>query len=205
MKASDVVVPKFHDDQPVDPAGKQVTDVDEIRFSPGDPETLITFDSNINAQSNKMEYSSKQMHVHWSQETITPGKGTIPERGYVTFNFSWAANGSWKDKANPGHPNLLGFDWISEKYWTIPVAEDDRDIIRKLFGPTAEFPDQYKHLQVHSPQVNLEMNTLDYFLTTNLLYPGKHIFDADDPSAETTKKGLALPYDLILTGQTITS
>ena len=45
------------------------------------------------------------------------------------------------------------------------------------------------------------MNTLEYFLATNLLYPGKHIFKADSPSSKGIGKGLALPHDLILTGQ----
>lgn len=48
------------------------------------------------------------------------------------------------------------------------------------------------------------MDPLDYFLTTNLLCPGKHLFKADAIGAS-TNKGLALPHDFILTGEISTA
>lgn len=62
-------------------------------------------------------------------------------------------------------------------------------------------PDEYKNLKL-TPDVDIEMGSLDSFLTINLLFPGKHIFIVDGPAADSTKShGLAVPRDVILTGK----
>lgn len=48
-----------------------------------------------------------------------------------------------------------------------------------------------------------ELAPLNYFLATNLLFPGKHVFFADNPvpKAKGDQNGLAMPRDTIITGQ----
>ncbi|KAB8277167.1 hypothetical protein BDV30DRAFT_234968 [Aspergillus minisclerotigenes] len=164
-----------------------------------DPETTISFGDGIISKSNKISYTNKQQ-VKWKIDTVT---GRIPghEHGTTNLEFKWTATGSWKDKKTPGHPNLLGFDWAGDKNWTITKSAEDVHWWEAFGGASSKIPEPLQNLQVPSPNTKLEMNTLDYFLTTNLLYPGKHIFNADDPSSGSTDKGLAFPHDLILTGE----
>lgn len=205
MKASDVKIPAMHkDEELMGGLGRKIVDVEAMQFSPSQPKTKITFDGAINTKSNEVKYTSDKQRVNRFENLISDGHGA-PTRGKTNLEFSWTAKGSWKDKSNPDHPNLLGFDWVGDDSWKIEVPKEDHPWWEALFGFGTELPEPYKKLQVPSPDVKLEMKTLDYFLTTNLLYPGKHVFKADDPSSKSTDRGLALPHDLILTGQTLTS
>lgn len=50
--------------------------------------------------------------------------------------------------------------------------------------------------------IDIPMADLDYFPTTNLLFSGQHIFIADSPKPDSNSDhGVAVPRDLILTGQ----
>lgn len=76
-----------------------------------------------------------------------------------------------------------------------------RSLWETILGLRSEAPKHYTRLEVPSPKINMEMKALEYFLTTNLLFPGKHVFHAHALTAENKdKKGLAVPRDLILTG-----
>ncbi len=55
------------------------------------------------------------------------------------------------------------------------------------------------------PDIDLNMDPLDYFLTTNLLLAGQHVFKSDDLDENSSSKGLAIPHELILTGDIKTS
>ncbi|PKY03297.1 hypothetical protein P168DRAFT_305598 [Aspergillus campestris IBT 28561] len=176
-----------------------------FHFSPGVPKTTITLGGDINATSNEIQFTSSTQEVSWKDEIGTE-KGSVKGSGTVDLQFSWGAKGSWKDKSNSDHPNMLGFDWVGDGNWNIHLPKvDERSWLERAWKGRGSVPAEYKNLQVPSPNVNLEVKTLDYFLTTNLLYPGKHIFKADNPSSDSTDKGLAFPHDLILTGQILTS
>ncbi|EIT73596.1 hypothetical protein AO1008_04773 [Aspergillus oryzae 100-8] len=200
MIADDIDIKEMKKKESWGPGGIKTTTVDPMKFSLSDPETTISFGDGIISKSNKINYTNKQQ-VKWKIDTVT---GRVPghEHGTTNLEFKWTATGSWKDKKTPGHPNLLGFDWAGDKNWTITKSAEDVHWWEAFGGASNKIPEPLQNLQVPSPNTKLEMNTLDYFLTTNLLYPGKHIFDADDPSSGSTDKGLAFPHDLILTGET---
>ena len=54
-----------------------------------------------------------------------------------------------------------------------------------------------------APSFSADFKPLNYFLATNLLLPGAHLFVQDPPvpSTPTDNKGVAMPRDTILTGQ----
>ncbi|KAE8131252.1 hypothetical protein BDV38DRAFT_276117 [Aspergillus pseudotamarii] len=198
MVADDVVVPARPRTNPVK--------MDGITFSPSKPVTSISFSSDINSKAHKISYTSDEQHVDWSYYTTTVGmngeRWMVEHHGTTNLVFGWTATGSWKDRKTTGHPNMLGLEWTGDKDWTITKSAKDQEWWEVITGGSTNIPENLQNLTVPRPNVDLEMNTLDYFLTTNLLYPGKHIFNADDPSSASTDKGLALPHDLILTGET---
>ena len=65
-------------------------------------------------------------------------------------------------------------------------------------------PPRLVERDIPAPTVDLHMNSLDYFLTTNLLCPGRHTFKAH-PIGQDESRGLAFPHDMILTGDIDTS
>ena len=131
----------------------------------------------------------------WGKNPPTFGSGT------TNLEFTWTAKGSWKDLSDDSHPNRLGLEWTKDTNWKINTAAQPRAWWQWFcHGNPNSVPEYFKNLQVPGPDVDLTMDSLDYFLTTNLLYPGKHVFQADTPSSDSTAKGLALPRDLILTG-----
>ncbi|XHG04061.1 hypothetical protein AWENTII_007342 [Aspergillus wentii] len=202
--ASDVDIEKYdleYDSGGLYPSHK-THHVDGIKFSPSEPETTISFDSGLNSKSHKINYTSDRQRVNWEWRESGVHRPVMISSGTTNREFVWTAKGSWKDKKTAEHPNLLRFDWTSDKEWTIKKSAEDVGWWEKIFGGSTAIPEHLRNLKVPSPNVKLEMNTLDYFLTRNLLYPGKHIFNADDPSSASTDKGLALPRDLILTGET---
>lgn len=176
--------------------------MDGIKFSPSDPVTTIDFSGEINAKSNKVRYTREKQRAKWITEDYDGGEDAQYHSGTTKIDFVWTAKGSWEDKSNASQPNLLGFDWIGDVNWTLNMSEEDRSGLEKfLHIPPNETPEHFKSMKVPGPNVSLRMESLDYFLTTNLLYPGKYIFKGDDPAVESTTKGLALPRDLILTGE----
>ena len=131
----------------------------------------------------------------WGKNPPTFGSGT------TNLEFTWTAKGSWKDLSDDSHPNRLGLAWTKDTNWRINTAAQPRAWWQWFCnGNPNSVPEHFKNLQVPGPDVDLTMDSLDYFLTTNLLYPGKHVFQVDTPSSDSTAKGLALPRDLILTG-----
>jgi hypothetical protein len=192
-------------DVPAIPLGGGSIKVAGIKFSPSSPKASISFSSEINSQAHSIRYTSDEQHVdweHWTTKTSIGGEKRIEkEYGTTNLTFEWAATGSWKDKKTTDHPNLLGFEWKRDGYWTILTSAEDQSIWQRFLGGSTRIPPNLQNLKVSGPEVSLEMSPLDYFLTTNLLYPGEHMFKADDPSSSSTDKGIALPHDLILTGE----
>jgi hypothetical protein len=66
----------------------------------------------------------------------------------------------------------------------------------KIFGGQTTIPASWRDLKVTPAPINLTFGTLDYFLTTNLLFPGVHVFTPDLPST-----GLKVPRDTLLSGK----
>lgn len=99
---------------------------------------------------------------------------------------------------------MLGLTFEYDKNWTLTSKADhaDRGFRDKVFGIARGVSAHYKKLEVPAPGIKLEMKALDYFLTTNILFPGNQVFHAHQLT-EANKKlglGLAFPRDLILTG-----
>ncbi|KAL4779970.1 hypothetical protein BJX76DRAFT_361303 [Aspergillus varians] len=182
---------------------------DEIKFSPKDTKSIFTMSREIATNSPTaaaFTYKSPEQIVYWSW---TWG-GNPPEEdtGTAYLTFTWAARARWTNATDGAHPNTINLEWENDKKWTISgggtrQTNNGWNIFNTKLMKDYVPPD-LRSSDVPTPEVKLPMDSLDYFLTTNLLCPGKHMFKADTiGSAETN--GLAVPCDLIIAGDIDTS
>ncbi|PIG86245.1 hypothetical protein AARAC_004691 [Aspergillus arachidicola] len=124
--------------------------------------------------------------------------------GNVTLTFTWNAVGSWSVGA-AAHPNLLQLDFKGDNEYTTIQTADKPTFWLDWVGASTGYPNFYKDIHAPKPDIDLSMDALDYFLTTNVFFPGREIFKAHSPVANADKStGLAVPRDLILTGDVAT-
>lgn len=179
-----------------------------LSFSPSKPATTITCHPEL-ATSEKphvtIAYKSDEYSIYWerSKRETTRGDiipGNLVEDGWVKPTFYWNAHGKWGSKSTGQHNNILTLTFTLDSLWNITYRSEGSD--SWFLGSTTRIPGYFRNRSVPAPSISLEMKALDYFLTTNILFPGKHLFKADPPIANNDKsKGLAVPKDLILTGE----
>ncbi|KAE8132836.1 hypothetical protein BDV38DRAFT_287432 [Aspergillus pseudotamarii] len=184
---------------------------DALSFSPSEPAATITVHPDVatpNADPVKISYTSKEYSMDWGKlkinlgpgipiESMTPGDYT--SKGTVKPTFKWNAYGKWEGGSLTTHNNLLNLNFTSDKLWTVTYRGSGVD--NWFTGETTSVPVDFTNKSVPAPAIKMEMKALDYFLATNLLFPGKQVFKAHPVADGDTTKGLAVPRDLILTGE----
>lgn len=201
MKADTVSVEKV-DDTDKGSGWWWYTKMDAIEFNPNDPLTVITISGNVSndqkADDNNIIYKSKPQSAKWEWGQTVSGQDS-GDSGTVELLFAWNGKGKWKDVGTKKNPNLLGFEWQQDQKWTVTSKDVSKGWWLKFWPHSDEVPPHFRDLSVPGPHIDLTMNPLDYFLTTNLLFPGEKIFKAHAPTGDSSE-GLAVPRDLILTG-----
>ncbi|KAJ5278993.1 hypothetical protein N7478_004365 [Penicillium angulare] len=135
--------------------------------------------------------------------------GKYATEGTAYLTFEWAIRGKWSNGVNDGaNPNIISLDWENDKNWSISgtrTAKGGSIGAWRMFenfiktSKSSYVPPNILTTNVPVPKVEIPVwNSLDYFLTTNLLYPGKQMFKAHEIGKQDSKS-LALPFDLILT------
>lgn len=178
-----------------------------LDFECSDPPAKITVKPELATNLDdavSISYNSGSRSAKWTFTTyIFRGGPTRWGEGTVLLTFTCKSLGKWYGGTD-SQPNLIGLTFKSDQKWGVTAKADngDRDWLQKLFNVDAKVPGHYKVLEPPAPDIKVEMKGLDYFLTTNILFPGKHVFHAHPLTEETRKLelGLAFPRDLILTG-----
>ncbi|KAE8155238.1 hypothetical protein BDV25DRAFT_134986 [Aspergillus avenaceus] len=186
---------------------------DEIAFWPRWPESTISINRGIAKSTDNaatIAYKSGERTVNWSW-SYSPFNGKSQgDAGTAYLTYSWGARGKWTNTTTGDHPNTISMEWDRDAHWTITGRAKEKDGFTKfamaMSGNSTDstVPADLTDSTVPGPNVNLTMNSLDYFLTTNLICPGKHMFKAHAIGKDDTK-GLAVPHDLIITGDIDTS
>ncbi|KAH7885595.1 hypothetical protein F5I97DRAFT_1811425 [Phlebopus sp. FC_14] len=84
---------------------------------------------------------------------------------------------------------------VSKGDWKVTFKPEDRGGWDKFWRGPDTVPKWMKGLDVEVPDFNLHLGSVDFFLTTNLLFPGdKQVIDVDK------KTGLHIPADLYIVG-----
>ncbi|KAL2815225.1 hypothetical protein BDW59DRAFT_166898 [Aspergillus cavernicola] len=159
-----------------------------VDFSPNTSNTIIDVPARINPSNPRLSpitvsYKSDVRKVNWTQQRYN-GEIHSVKSGVVKLEFVLAGI-----RLNFRRDNDLTVNASAEKPpWWAPAG-------------SGQLPSHYEKLTM-TLDLDIAMGNLDYFLTTNLLFPGKHIFIADPPTPNINyDHGLAVPRDLILTGQ----
>ncbi|KAE8327944.1 hypothetical protein BDV39DRAFT_204347 [Aspergillus sergii] len=153
-----------------------------------------------------VSFTSNSKTCKWSyyrDPSVAGGKPTL-SGGNVTLTFIWNAVGSWSG-GTVAHPNLLQPDFKGDDEYTTIQTADKPTFWLNWAGASTGYPNFYKDIHAPKPNIDLSMDALDYFLTTNVFFPGKETFKTYSPVANADKStGLAVPRDLILTGDVAT-
>ncbi|KAJ9105057.1 hypothetical protein QFC19_003689 [Naganishia cerealis] len=144
--------------------------------------TGLTLTFVYNQRISIWEYHSGWKGLTWKEE----GKADVSCT--ITDSAAWTSSGATNvlSLVFPGGPKLLNTTCN-------PV---DRSIWEKIAsGDGPGVPDGWKYLKVTISPLSLNFGGLDYFLATNLLFPGEHVFNADPITT-----GLHIPRDTLITG-----
>ncbi|KAF3903711.1 hypothetical protein AA313_de0209145 [Arthrobotrys entomopaga] len=151
--------------------------------------------------SVQYSFVNVQPELKWRLVVNSPYDGVIAREGGKTkITSTFKGEGTWTGPTSIDHPNLLGMTIKGLPYEVKAQPIDNLSGWDKLNGGVNEVPPEYKNIKYDVPEFVLEMSPLDYFLTTNLLFPGEHIFISDDPVSLDESTGLSTPKDTILTG-----
>ncbi|CAK7229216.1 hypothetical protein SCUCBS95973_007146 [Sporothrix curviconia] len=178
-------------------------------------ETPVTLTVNFKDTTATPSLSAFQpLQLAWksNSKSIKSSSRTTPDdyerspssrRSSGRITFKYGGHGAWTASKDPAHhPNQLGVSWALDAQLTSVAEADQPDFWDSFFGGmVGEVPPKYRNLTLTAPTLDLTLTPLDYFLTTNLLLPGQHVFLADAPVADSSTSGIAAPRDVILTGR----
>lgn len=205
LKSGEVMIEKFQASQDSGLYRSQTWYCDRISFPTSSPPTTITVNPGIvtaDSTSVDIEFTSNRISAHWSTLTDDNGEESIL-RGNIEGTFKWGAKGSWSG-GNQTHRNVLQLKFKKDEHWTKNTHSKDPSWLDQFFaGEINEIPNFVGTAEPPNLEPDLNIGALDYFLITNLLFPGQHVFHADSPVSATKEKttGLAVPRDFILTGK----
>ncbi|EHK42353.1 hypothetical protein TRIATDRAFT_275838 [Trichoderma atroviride IMI 206040] len=185
-------------------------DYNEAVFNPSKGTVDFTINNNLTediTDAAVFEYKSDPVTCTWDGVSIVGPQPKIEEHGKVELLFKWKSKGQWSGGTSE-HPNLFQLTMVHDSNWTISAtgAEMEEGLLDKIFNThpgRQHVPPYYNDLKFPPVKVEMKMKALDYFLTTNLLFPGENVFYPHQLSEENRKAGLGLafPRDMILTGE----
>ncbi|KAK4140763.1 uncharacterized protein C8A04DRAFT_14673 [Dichotomopilus funicola] len=175
--------------------------LDGFHFNLNSPKTKLDIAA-ANSTSTppiKVSYASGTLNMGWSHST--PGREGHHEYGSVDLDFTFTGTATWTRGPNPEqHPNQLGMSFSFASVLGVKVNPKNHTIWERMCGASDALPPHAKDIHPEAPKISIDMSPMDFFLTTNLLFPGEHIFHMDDPGQTTELQGLMTPRDTILTG-----
>jgi hypothetical protein len=150
----------------------------------------------------KMIYLSNVQQIHWLKQKYSfKDKDDDVKSGTVEAQFSFTGSAKWGRGTNTAsHPNQLQLNFTFASRLGVKLKAQSKSIWEELFGGSEELPPQARDISPPAPQIHVDLTPMDYFLTTNLLFPGKYLFRADDPAQTSNTQGIMSPRDTILTG-----
>jgi hypothetical protein len=205
---------KAHVDEINSMIGKSITQFDGVDFDAASPKTRIKLHSEFGPEQKQLSInyvSPTQKKKHWEAGyyiTVSAGMVSVSKfvgsSGTVDLDFEFCAEGKWESVQSRDQPNRLIATFPKSVPWVVKPTAAEPTFWEAIWGKTGEVPGRYKNLTLEMDLARIEMGNLDYFLTTNLLFPGMHVFAADPPQIDSgLSHGLAVPRDIILTGQII--
>ncbi|KAF7168665.1 hypothetical protein CNMCM5623_001605 [Aspergillus felis] len=140
-----------------------------------------------------VSYSHTQRLSYSSSFTSSgPHGSTRGTSGSADFTLSLEANGTWSNPNRDSSNRLL----LSVSL-PATLTMNTSNIKGGNFGMAfPQPPSSLTNLQIKTPTASMDSVSLDYFLTTNLLFPDQHVFDANEAPGS-----IWHPRDTLLTGK----
>ena len=119
------------------------------------------------------------------------GATSVDDSGTCTVKNSLSKKSAFSSKLSDG---TLDMDLaISQSDWDAPKVTKTADsVFSNVFGNA--HPTWFDSTLPSVPSVNIHMGSLYFFLTTNLLMPGKKVISID------ANAGLRIPHDFYIVG-----
>ena len=162
-----------------------------ISFDLKDYPTTFTLDHT----STKMNFEHTVNDVQFGYWQLqTEDNFTVPRRhsGLANFTFKIEGAGTWSSSNND-----ISLNFALPATFTVEGKAQDPGAFDRFFKVSlTDVHDKMKHMTATIAKPNFAFGGIDYFLTTNLLCPGKEVFEAAAPS-----QGLYIPRDLLICGK----
>jgi hypothetical protein len=144
-----------------------------------------------------LNWTSYEQALHW--KVLFGVAHVLDSQGTTRVTFQFNGSASWKAPLaiTPSEsPNLISLGpFTHDECFSTVITQDSVDAWQNIRNKTSLVdPPSFTGTMIEVPPIGLSMKPMDYFLTTNLLFPGTHMFVADPPTR------LATPRDMILTG-----
>ena len=144
-----------------------------------------------------LNWTSYEQALHW--KVLFGVAHVLDSQGTTRVTFQFNGGASWKAPlaiSSSESPNLISLGpFTHDECFSTVIAQDSVDTWQNIRNKTSLVdPPSFTGTKIVVPPIGLSMKPMDYFLTTNLLFPGTHMFVADPPTR------LATPRDMILTG-----
>lgn len=175
-----------------------------INFDMHDEDTTFTFGKQDPFRDISISYLSGTQNLNWGQVIAQPGITNTVAGITTSLKFFHGGSAIWTDDRTPGTktPNMLKLQFTLPANFEIKDKNSTEKILLLFNLEGAEPPEKYKEIDIALPTIDFNLRALDYFLTTNLILPGAHLFIADEPSGkEGAEHGLYMPRDVLLTGK----
>ncbi|KAH6637047.1 hypothetical protein F5144DRAFT_569522 [Chaetomium tenue] len=183
-------------------SGEMLFNMDGFSFNLDSPVSNLVFSPTNSSPTPpvKLSYTSPPQTMEWNS-TDKIGLHVVSKSGVVEAEFSLTGTASWGRGPNPErYPNQLQLLFTFAPQLGVKIEAKKQEWWKSFFGGTNALPPHARDMDLKTPAISIDMTPMDYFLTTNLLFPGEHIFHVDDPSQTTEMQGLMTPRDTILTG-----
>lgn len=150
-------------------------------------DTTINID--LHRENSKFSFEKSVGGVHMrktrvksnssSPDSIVPYHYRDDLTGQVTFKLTLDSTASWKNESSSEQVSLK---FVIPTKFTVNITNDhDREwwenivpnyVLNSIDGTLPGMGD----ITVNVPELHLDFGAIDYFLETNLLFPGKHVF-----------------------------
>ncbi|KAF3921112.1 hypothetical protein AA313_de0209872 [Arthrobotrys entomopaga] len=116
----------------------------------------------------------------------------VKEWGKLDVKFKFNAQGSWTV-----NDNKIALKFAVPKTFSADPKPQDPSFWKRFWNTqNSLYTSVFNSIAPPVPDINISFKDLDYFLTTNVLFPGKNVFKVRDSSEK-----LFVPRDLVILGQ----
>ena len=165
--------------------------VDAISFDLNSAPAVFFLDKNSPFVTLKYE---KRDVGYYHEYTLMVGimVGTATRKsGQAVFTFSADGKGTWKSNGN----EQFGISFELPANFKVDANPESKGLLAKVFGAMDTKIKAMDNLSIAVPPFSLDLGAIDFFLTTNLLLPGQHIF-----KLRAVPDNLYFPRDILLQG-----